>query len=293
MRKVWPFRKVHVSLPCSPPVKTTIKGPMPWPGVSWSTMPSYKSSIVVPPVRGGCSLHHVESHCVILRVISFSVSSPFSPFYIPIDKNQYVHRRDSVSVTSLSEQEIQRRIQLGFITPSLGGNAAAVAATVAAADSTQSEEWQDITDQEVMQDGADGHDDDDDPTETEGSMEDHNPYLLDTHRRSSIDLGHLSFNRHDESVLLMNSTTSSNNNHATEVASSNGGTSGLVDHHLHHSNKRLRYRQPSIASISEEEQLPSTGNNNNNSSNVLMDNDEDDDEVATVDGNDADVMEDI
>ena len=212
-----------------------------------------------------------------------------------VDKNQYVHRRDSVSVSSLSEQEIQRRVQLGFITPSLGGNAA-TAAAAAVIDPKQSEEWQDITDQEeeeVMQESTDGHLADD-PTETESSMEDNtNPYLLDTRRRSSIDLGHLSFNRHDESM----NGSSTNNNIGTEIAS-------VVDSiNQHHSNKRLRYRQPSIASISEEEQqLPTTANshNNNNDSsssgnnNILMGNDEDEeDEVATVDGNDEDTMEDI
>ena len=194
----------------------------------------------------------------------------------------------------MSEQEIQRRVQLGFITPSLGGNAA-TAAAAAVIDPKQSEEWQDITDQEeeeVMQESTDGHLADD-PTETESSMEDNtNPYLLDTRRRSSIDLGHLSFNRHDESM----NGSSTNNNIGTEIAS-------VVDSiNQHHSNKRLRYRQPSIASISEEEQqLPTTANNHNNNdssssgnNNILMGNDEDEeDEVATVDGNDEDTMEDI
>ena len=195
-----------------------------------------------------------------------------------LDKNQYVHRRDSVSVTSLSEQEIQRRMQLGLITPSLGGNSAVASAATAAgdADHKQSEDWQDITDEELMQECADGGDDD--PNETESSMEDNqNPYLLDPHRRSSIDLGHLSFNMHDESVLL--SSTNSGKN----VVSNDQSTQ--------HSNKRLRYRQPSIASISEEEQVTTDTNSN---SSILMDNGNDDDEVATVDGNDdEDIMEDI
>lgn len=194
------------------------------------------------------------------------------------DKNQYVHRRDSVSVTSLSEQEIQRRIQLGFITPSLGGNTAVTTGVTTAVEAgqKQSEEWQDITDEEVMQESAEGNDDD--PTETESSLDDNqNPYLLDTRRRSSIDLGHLSFNMHDESAIL-NSTGS--------------GKEIVSDLSNQHSNKRLRYRQPSIASISEEEQVPATANNNGS---ILMDNDDDDDdEVATVDGNDdEDIMEDI
>ena len=219
-----------------------------------------------------------------------NVSTLFS--LLVIDKNQYVHRRDSVSVTSLSEQEIQRRIQLGFITPSLHGHASVAAAAATVADQTQSEEeWQDITDQDVMQDSADVHDDD----PTEGSMDDHNihptPYLLDTQRRSSIDLGHLSFNRHDETVLALNHNSTTGHGHGTnETAATIEPTSGPAHHH-HYSNKRLRYRQSSIASISEEEQVPTASTNNNNSS-ILMDND-DDDEVATVDGNDEDIMEDI
>jgi Calcineurin-like phosphoesterase len=222
-----------------------------------------------------CKLH---SDCFIY--FYFTSSHVFQPHIT--DKNQYVHRRDSVSVTSLSEQEIQRRMQLGFITPSLGGNTVVKtlgANTEIEVDQKQSEEWQDIIDEEVMQEAADGNDDD--PTETESSMDDNqNPYLLDTRRRSSIDLGHLSFNMHDESVLL--SSTSS-------------GKEIVSDSTNQHSNKRLRYRQPSIASISEEEQVPTTENNNGS---LLMDNGDDDDdeeeEVATVDGNDdEDIMEDI
>ena len=204
-----------------------------------------------------------------------------------------------MSVKSLPEQEIQRRIQLGFITPSLNGSTtigAAASSIATFADQAQSEEWQDITDQEVMQESADGHDDD--PTETENSMDDinnQNPYSLDTHRRSSIDLGHLTLNRHDDSVSLMSSTATSSNHHGSKIVSTTncGLVMESVSNH-HSSNKRLRYRQPSIASISEEEQVPSiAGTNNDTSINVLMDNEnDDDDEVATVDGNDEDIMED-
>ena len=219
---------------------------------------------------------------------SHRLSSCFFLFFIYTDKNQYVHRRDSVSLRSLSEQEIQRRIQLGFVTPSLNGTATAATTNSEApvvTDQKVSDDWQDITDQaEVMQDCANGTDDDDDPTETEGSMDDNpnNPYLLDTRRRSSVDLGHLSFNVHDESALL-NST-----------AAGGGNESASGDHQLL-TNKRLRYRQPSIASISEEEQSPAgTITTTNNNTSILMDNDDDDDdEVATVDGNDdEDIMED-
>jgi hypothetical protein len=225
-----------------------------------------------------------------------------------------------VSVTNLSEQEIQRRIQLGFITPSLGGHASSAnsmavsAAAVAVSDQvlpqSSSEDWQDITtDEEIMQEEDiveaivaanvpdDYVDDNDDATETEGAMDDiqhthndrKNPYLLDTNRRSSIDLGHLSFNRHDEALLLSSSSSSSMN----EVTSTtNGGQLsglGMDSMNQYQSNKRLRYRQPSVASISEEEQLPISATSNNSNNNK----DDDDDEVATVDGNDDDIMEDI
>jgi len=55
----------------------------------------------------GCILVDFEKMQVINR----------SPAY----RNQYVHRRDSVSVARLSEGEIEKRIKLGLVTPELGG----------------------------------------------------------------------------------------------------------------------------------------------------------------------------
>ena len=44
--------------------------------------------------------------------------SLFGILFIVTDKNQYVHRRDSVSLATLPEREIQQRMKLGLVTSS-------------------------------------------------------------------------------------------------------------------------------------------------------------------------------
>jgi len=171
---------------------------------------------------------------------------------VPIDKNQYVHRRDSVSLASLSEQEIQKRIQLGLVTPAAAAAAHhASIATVAAIDNdVELEDWQDIME----------NDDDEEPAAERGL--ENGAYKVATQRRSSVDLGHMSVNVHDAAI-------------ANHTSANTASFSALPDHQ--NALKRQRYRQPSIASISEEEPSgvardPQTG---------------DDEEVATVDGSNS------
>ena len=77
----------------------------------------------------------------------------------PAYKNQYVHRRDSVSLQSLSETEIQKRMRLGLVTSTPAPDSD---------EEEEEEEWDDL----------------DEESEEEKVPE----YRLATHRRSSIDL---------------------------------------------------------------------------------------------------------
>jgi|UPI000581AECF diadenosine tetraphosphatase ApaH/serine/threonine PP2A family protein phosphatase len=90
----------------------------------------------------------------------------------PAYKNQYVHRRDSVSLAALSEQEIQKRIKLGLIT----------AASSANQSDEDVEDWDDFDDSEEEQ-------------EDDAEKED---YTFSEQRRSSVDLNRMSGNSHDD-----------------------------------------------------------------------------------------------
>jgi hypothetical protein len=94
----------------------------------------------------------------------------------PAYKNQYVHRRDSVSLATLSESEIQQRIKLGFIT-------APAAAAGDDDDDGDAEEWDDF------EDGSDESKDEDDAKAE---------YVFDNSRRSSVDIVEMCKNSHDE-----------------------------------------------------------------------------------------------
>lgn len=98
----------------------------------------------------GCILIDFEKMQVINR----------SPAY----KNQYVHRRDSVSVAMLSEREIQERAELGLIT---------VGSHAEDDDEKEEEEWDDFEEDEANT----SHD--------YASSEDE--YKFDEGRKSSVD----------------------------------------------------------------------------------------------------------
>jgi len=88
----------------------------------------------------------------------------------PAYKNQYVHRRDSISVATLSEEEIQKRMKLGLVTAPSDA-------------SSVNEEWEDIEEEEVQ--------------ENEINNENDGGYILNQNGRSSIDMGGLVSNTHD------------------------------------------------------------------------------------------------
>jgi len=112
---------------------------------------------------------HAMAGCILVDNEKLQVINR-SPAY----KNQYVHRRDSVSLASLSEQEIQKRIQLGLVTAAAG----------AANDNDAEElvEWEDFEDS------------DDEEEDESGKSE----YVIDKERHSSIDLASMSENSHDD-----------------------------------------------------------------------------------------------
>lgn len=93
----------------------------------------------------------------------------------PAYKNQYIHRRDSVSVATLSPEEIQKRVQLGLVTSD--GAPTAV---------TKDEEEEDL---------EDWRDFEEDEKEDE-------EFIIDKSRRSSIDLASMSSNLHDVETEL-------------------------------------------------------------------------------------------
>jgi len=130
----------------------------------------------------------------------------------PAYKNQYVHRRDSVSLAALSETEIQKRIQLGLVTNAPPG-------ARPADDDDEMEDWEDI---EV----------EDSKEASENSDED--SFVLDEKRRSSVELDSMSINLHDQTM---------------DAA---GIAAGFVMAADFESNKRQRSRKPMVASITEE-----------------------------------------
>lgn len=99
----------------------------------------------------------------------------------PAYKNQYVHRRDSVSLDALTPMEIAKRVKLGLIRQDDDDS------------SDDDEEWDDI------------EDDDEEESEEE---DDRQVFNFSKTRRSSVDLENMSQNFHDNS-LLWGSTHSS------------------------------------------------------------------------------------
>ena len=83
----------------------------------------------------------------------------------PAYKNQYIHRRDSLSLHALSEKEIEMRVKLGLV------NEDAIPT-----EEEFDEEWEDL---QEHQEGVEEEDDDED----DGEME----YVLDTRRSSLVE----------------------------------------------------------------------------------------------------------
>lgn len=138
----------------------------------------------------------------------------------PAYRNQYVHRRDSASLLTLSENEIQKRIRLGLVT------------NTPLDDSDEDEE------EETWEDLEDDSDNEPDPTE----------YRLSANRRSSIDLKQVSVNELEmlgasNSVLNFSSSMLD-----TDFQSSVTDVGLIVDFDP---NKRNRSRKPRVPSIHE------------------------------------------
>ena len=90
----------------------------------------------------------------------------------PAYKNQYVHRRDSITLAAMPETEIQKRMKLGLVTSS-------------------SEDAGDAQDEEELEDWED--------LEEDGTTTLDDDYSFDKNRRSSIDLAGISNTRDDAS----------------------------------------------------------------------------------------------
>jgi diadenosine tetraphosphatase ApaH/serine/threonine PP2A family protein phosphatase len=105
----------------------------------------------------------------------------------PAYKNQYVHRRDSLSLTSLSSQDIAKRIKLGLVTHDPDRDS----------EDEEDEEWNDFESSsseevEMQETGS---------SEQEG-------YVFAQGRRSSINLQHMAENFHDSSTISLDPSAS-------------------------------------------------------------------------------------
>ena len=132
----------------------------------------------------------------------------------PAYRNQYVHRRDSVSIQSLPESEIQKRMRLGLVTSTPAQDSD---------DDDEEEEW-------------DGFE------EEESEEEKVTEYRLATHRRSSIDLMSTI-----ASEIDFGGSSSSNMDVSDSLGRNNDGL--IVDFD---SSLRTRSRKPGVSSINEE-----------------------------------------
>jgi len=148
----------------------------------------------------------------------------------PAYKNQYVHRRDSMSLLSLSENEIQNRMRLGLVTTT-------PAQESDEEDGVGEDEWEDFVE--------------------ESEEESEENYRLATNRRSSIDLNCTVDNDADSSMLYSSSSlnlSSSGLNSSMnidEIQAEMKGSDGdlIVDFD---SGKRKRSRRPRVSAIHEE-----------------------------------------
>ena len=190
----------------------------------------------------------------------------------PAYKDQYVHRRDSMSLNSLSHLEIAKRIRLGLITPGDDDDDDDYFD-----DDDDDEEWQD----DESNNNSENHDMDSSFTEGSSSAIPKVPdargfaqsqpksqqeqYTLAQGRRSSIDLSQMSNNFHDSQSSLDFSNMFANN------GSSHGGMS-ILGGSSHDLRESLR--------------------NQNDIIRLTLKEDEDCDEDSTVDGDDIEGIND-
>ena len=180
----------------------------------------------------------------------------------PAYKNQYVHRRDSVTLASVDPEEIQKRMKLGLVTPGASGPSALGGHNALAqfqTDDEQMQEWQDLDsddeDQAEVEVEEEEDVDDNGVTNNNGTQHrlasakprsSHDDFVVDKNRRSSIDLSSLSQNLHDAA-------------NTSGAASLQGLARGNGEDHGHRTHlfgepdsKRLRSKKPSFSSILEQ-----------------------------------------
>ena len=144
----------------------------------------------------------------------------------PAYRNQYVHRRDSVSLLTLSEQEIQKRMRLGLITTTPHDHSDD--------EKEEEEEWEDLE-----------YESDVEPEVAE--------YRLSANRRSSIDLK-ATVNDLDMSDQSFGGSNSSLQYSTSMMDASADLQNSLTEGGLivdFEPNKRLRSRKPRVSSIHE------------------------------------------
>ena len=117
----------------------------------------------------GCILVDFEKMQVINR----------SPAY----RNQYVHRRDSVSIARLSEGEIEKRMKLGLVTAELGADADGEEEEEYEEGHYEEEQWEDLVEDDIETD------DNEEDVEQQGhrDSEDSASYGSYRSRKSSVD----------------------------------------------------------------------------------------------------------
>mmetsp|Transcript_963 Transcript_963/g.2062 ORF Transcript_963/g.2062 Transcript_963/m.2062 type:complete len:706 (-) Transcript_963:212-2329(-) len=215
----------------------------------------------------GCILIDFEKMQVINR----------SPAY----RNQYIHRRDSVSLAMLSEQEITERVQLGLITMVPSTDEQEEYEDDGHEEVGDDEEYQEEEFQAFDEEGDEDldeldslnsiDDDDDDDDSGVGLHEGKAEYTLDTRRKSSV----------DPCNTTSSPEKSSHDNHDWSVMDNEddgyGGNGGSVSKRINFSGvdsssrRRKTKKKSRFSSISEE-----------------VEGDEVDDEDSTVNGDDDD-----
>jgi len=168
---------------------------------------------------------HAMAGCILVDFEKLQVINR-SPAY----RNQYVHRRDSVSLATLTETEIQKRMRLGLVQPKPSDS-----------DSEEDENWEDFED-----------DDDDEEDENERVHQQTIAYRLSNNRRSSVDLAATV-----EGEGLGGSSSSglnfsaSNSMMETDAVFTNSEGGLLVDFAAEPTSGRVRARKPGVSSITE------------------------------------------
>lgn len=118
----------------------------------------------------GCILVDFEKMQVINR----------SPAY----RNQYVHRRDSVSIARLSEGEIEKRMKLGLVTAELGADAEGEEEEYEEGHYVEEEQWEDLVEDDVE---TDDNEEDVEHERSRRDSEDSTAYGSFRGRKSSVD----------------------------------------------------------------------------------------------------------